>query len=280
MFKFLRKKIGIIGYGNMGQAIAAGIKSKYRVFVFDKEKTKIQAVSGIEAAVDIAYLIGQCQVIILAVKPQDFETALEQLKGSLKDRLIISIAAGIPTGYIENIIKEARVIRAMPNIAVKIAQGESGLAKGAYATNGDLAFVRELFGLLGKVWEVSEEKIDGITAISGSGPAYIFYDMEINGLNPLNISSEIKNGYIRRLAEAAVAVGFNEKMGADLAVSTAVSSIALAAQTAQAPAVLRKMVTSPGGTTEAAIKTIIDGGSWAQAAIAAKKRAQELSRKG
>lgn len=279
MFKFLRKKIGIIGFGNMGSAIAEGIKDKYAVCVFDKDKDKISVLKNITTAGNPVDLARQSEIIILAVKPQDFDVLLNEIRDSLQNKLIVSIAAGITTGYIERILGEARVIRVMPNIAVKIAKGETGICKGRYAKDKDLFSAKKIFNILGKVWELKEEMIDSVTAISGSGPAYIFYDMEIKNIDPLRIPAGLENEYIVKLKCAAVAVGFDPEIAADFSASTTASSISLLAQTGNSPAELRKMITSPGGTTEAALKVITNGGSWSEAALAAKRRAQELSKK-
>ncbi len=279
MFNFLRKKIGIIGFGNMGEAIAESIKDKYAVSVFDKDKNKINALKNIAAADNPAELVKQSEIIILAVKPQDFDALLNEIKGLVGNKLIISIAAGITTGYIEKILGETRVVRVMPNIAVKIAKGQTGICKGRYAKNKDLFLATKIFKIVGKVWELKEEMIDSITAISGSGPAYIFYDLEIKNIDPLKIPEELKKEYIRRLADAAIAVGFEPEIASYLSIDTAVSSVGLLEQTGNSPSQLRKMITSPGGTTEAALKVITNGGSWSEAALAAKQRAQELSKK-
>ncbi|MBU0547489.1 MAG: pyrroline-5-carboxylate reductase [Candidatus Omnitrophica bacterium] len=278
----VKKRLGIIGFGNMGSSIAFGARSLFEVSVFDKDKQKLvkQANNrGLKTEMLATDLINSSDVIILAVKPQDFDILLNEIKPFIQGKLILSIAAGITTGYIEMILKEARVVRAMPNIAVKISAAETSLAKGKYAKEEDLNFAKELFGLLGKVWVVKEEMIDSATAISGSGPAYIFYDMEINKLDSSKIKIERKNEYIQRLKQAALDVGFGPKMALDLAINTIASSIQLLVQTGSSPMELRKMITSAGGTTEAALEVLSRNGSWSEAALAAKKRAQELSRK-
>lgn len=277
-----KKRLGIIGFGNMGSSIAFGARSLFEVSVFDKDKQKLpkQANSqGLKAEALVVDLIKNSDVMILAVKPQDFDILLNEIKPLIQGKLILSIAAGITTGYIEKILEKARVIRAMPNIAVKILAAQTTLVKGKYAKEEDLDFAKELFGLLGKVWVVEEEMIDSATAISGSGPAYIFYDMETSKLDPLKITVERKNEYIQRLKKAALDVGFDSKMALDLAISITASSIQLLAQTGNSPLELRKMITSTGGTTEAALKVLSSNGSWSDAALAAKKHAQELSKK-
>jgi len=274
----MKKKLGVIGFGNMGSSIALGARALFEVSVFDKDKQKLISNSGLKTEVSVADLVNNSDVLVLAVKPQDFDVLLNEIKPFIRDKLAISIAAGITTGYIEKILDGARVIRVMPNMAVKIQAAETGLAMGRHANDEDLNFAKELFGLLGKVWLVKEEMIDSVTAISGSGPAYIFYDIEINKLDPLKIPVERKNEYVQKLKQAAFEVGFDPKMALELAVSTTASSIQLLAQTGSSPMELRKMITSSGGTTEAALKVLSINGSWPEAALAARKRAQELSK--
>ncbi len=254
----------------------------FEVSIFDKDKQKLPNQPGSRVLKNeslLTDLVNSSDIIMLAVKPQDFDALLDEIKPFVQGKLIVSIAAGITTGYIEKALKEARVIRAMPNMAVKIQAAETGLAKGEYAKEDDLDLAKELFGLLGKVWVVKEDMMDAVTAISGSGPAYIFYDMEISKLDPLKIPVERKNEYVQRLKLAALEVGFDSKMALDLAISTTASSIQLLIQTGSSPEGLRKMITSAGGTTEAALKVLSKNGSWPEAAQAAKKRAQELSRR-
>ncbi len=276
MFNFLRKKIGIIGYGFMGAAIAEGLKDKYAVCVFDKDENKITALKNITFVNNIAEIVKRSEVIILAVKPQDFDTLLNEIKIFIQNELIISIAAGIPTGYIERILGAVKVVRCMPNIAVKIAEGETSICKGRYAKEGDMFFVKKIFTILGKVWELKEDLIDSVTAISGSGPAYILYDMEINQLDPSRIPITFERMWIKNLKDAAIEVGIDLKIAFDLATSTTASTVHLAKQTGNSPAQLRKMITYVGGTTEAALKVITNGGTWSEAAVAAKNRAEEL----
>jgi pyrroline-5-carboxylate reductase len=277
MFNFFSKKIGIVGFGNMGQSIAERINARYKVCVFEKDRAKTKALIGMSVAEDIDQLLKRSQVIILAIKPQDFDIVLEQIKTSLKNKLVISIAAGITTDYIQKTLGKARVVRVMPNIAVKAGQSTTAICKGAYARAGDLKFSSALFKCLGLVFLLPENMMDAATAISGSGPAYIFYDMEINRRDPAHIPEEVIEEYIKRLTEAALAVGLEQAQ--DFALSTTRSSISLAAQKTATLEQLRQMVTSPGGTTEAALKVIFSGGSWVQAAVAAKERAGQLSKK-
>ncbi|MFH0826666.1 MAG: pyrroline-5-carboxylate reductase [Candidatus Omnitrophota bacterium] len=273
------KRIGIIGCGNMGAAIAERIKSKYPVTVFDKDKDKSIHLSGISVAVDSVDLAKKADTLILAVKPQDFDAVLNEVKDRLKDKLVISIAAGITTGYIEKILGEVKVVRVMPNICAKIGESQTILCKGRFAEKKDLDFAKKLFDGIGKTWLMKEEMMDSATAIAGSGPAYIYYDMEINKYDYSNFPNQVRQDYIKRLTEAAKNVGFDSQSALELAENTTLSSLKLTAFSGSPPSELRRQVTSPGGTTEVAIKILMQGGSWAEAALAAKKRAEELSKK-
>ncbi len=275
----MNRAVGIIGCGNMGSTIAQQLKAKHQIWVFDKDKNKTKNLPGIKVADNSVDLVNKVDTVIVAVKPQDFDTVLGEIKDFVNDKLIISIAAGITTGYIEKFLGEVSVVRVMPNIGAKIGKAESSLCKGRNASDEALDLARGLFNCIGKTWVMKEEMLDAVTAISGSGPAYIYYDMEIRKIDPLSVPEEIKQEYIKRLTEAAERVGFDAQTAMDLAVSTTGSSLKLTAVTGIPPAELRKQVTSRGGTTEAALRILAEGGSWEQAAQAAKKRAEELSKK-
>ena len=275
-----QKTLGLIGFGNMGAAIAQQISSKYQLYIYDKDKNKTNGLSGIRVSESITGLIKQVEIGLLAVKPQDFDFVLNEIKNGLKNQLIISIAAGISTGYIQKALGEVRVVRAMPNIGVKIGESVTCLCAGRFAAIDDLACAQELFGYLGKVKEIKEDLMNASTAISGSGPGYIFDYFESEAIAGNAITGEVKENIIQRLASAAKAVGFNEEEAQFLAVNTSDTSIDLIKKTGLSPSELRKQVTSKGGTTEAAIEVIRRGGSWIEAAKAAVARAKELSKEG
>lgn len=269
--------IGILGFGNMGSAISAQLRSKYEVWVFDKDRNKTLN-SQVNVADSIGSLLGKTQVLILAVKPQDFDSVLREFKGCIKDTLIVSIAAGISTAYIEKILGKVRVIRAMPNIGVKIGASVTCLSKGTFASDSDLDIVQELFYYLGTMRVIDESMINAATAISGSGPAYIFDFMEKNNLKPVDMPEHTRHDLMKRLERAAESVGFCREEAAFLAVNTTSASLLLVTSTRLSPAELKKQVTSKGGTTEAGLAALEMTGSWEDAAKAALKRAEELSK--
>lgn len=266
------KTIGIIGCGNMGEALLKGLShvveksAKLMVSESDlKRRDYIQTTYKIITAPDNHYLFKYSDAVVIAVKPQDFDSLLkEDICCDLSsDKLLISIAAGITTKYIESIVgNEVRVIRAMPNMPARIGEGITGICAGASATAADMELAGDIFGTIGGVVEVMEKMMDAVTAISGSGPAYFFYLVE-------------------SLIESARALGFDDRTARELVEKTALGSMKLLIASKEDPAGLRRKVTSKGGTTEAAIKvfeskkvrSIIK-----DAAKAACKRSKELSK--
>jgi pyrroline-5-carboxylate reductase len=262
----------------MGKAIAEQLKSEYQLYVFDKDKAKTDNLKDICVTGNILDLVKRVDAIILAVKPQDFDGVLEEIKSCVLDKLIISIAAGIKTAYIEKRLGAVRVIRAMPNIGIKIGQSQTFLCLGSFALDSDLEFTEQLFSRLGTTWKVKEAMVNPATAISASGPAYIYYDIELNSLNAGDISEKKKQEYINQLREAALALGFNANDAGKLAISVVNTSLNLIKETELAPSELRKQITSKAGTTEAALRVLEQRGSWTEAALAALRRAEELSK--
>ncbi len=277
-----RKNIGILGYGTMGSTIAQNLasqKNEFNIHIFDKDKNKLVKHPQINIAKDSRDLLEKSDTIILAVKPQDFGHVLKEIKGRANSKLIISIAAGISTKHIENILGTSRVIRVMPSLGAKIAESVTCLCKGAFATDEDLGLAQELFYYLGTTRIIDEGMMNAATAISGSGPAYIFYFIENSSLDPENIPEHARHDMMRRLEKAAEELGFPIEDAAFLAANTTNASISLLHKTKLPAQELRKQVTSKGGTTEAALVVLTKGGSWEEAARAALKRAEELSRR-
>jgi pyrroline-5-carboxylate reductase len=267
------RKIGIIGCGNMGEAIFGGLsrvmEKSVNLMVSEMSaarRDEIQKRYKVIVEIDNNYLVKYSDVIILAVKPQDLESVLRQevCCGVSRSKLLVSIAAGIPTGYIERIVgKDVPVVRAMPNMPAVIGKAMTALCPGSAASKEDMKLAKEIFSAVGDVIEVEEKLMDAVTAISGSGPAYFFY-------------------LIEALAEAAEKLGFDDKTASELSMKTAIGSSELLDNIGGDPASLRKKVTSKGGTTEAAlkifdtkkVKKIIE-----EAARAACKRSKELSKR-
>ena len=274
----MNEKIGIIGYGNMGSAIAQGLKKDYRIFVFDKDRNKTDNITGITVCDGIPELVTNAEILILAVKPQDFEYVLKEIRAQAKNKLVISIAAGISTKHIEKILGNVRVIRVMPNIGAKIGESVSCICKGSFATENDLSFANESFNYIGFTKDVPEEMMDAATAISGSGPGYIFDFIDKNSLDSNNIPEHARHDIMKRLERAAEAVGFSHEDAAFLSANTANSCINMLKIIKLPARDLKKQVVSKGGTTEAGLLVLEKGGTWEEAALAALNRAKELSK--
>ena len=259
-------KIGIIGGGNMGTAIINGIRKKYAVSVCEKDPKRaadLKKKLKVKVA-DLEKVVTSSSAIILAVKPQDFDQILSEIHPCIKkDQLVISIAAGITTIYIEKRLGgQIRVIRTMPNLPAQISQGMTGLCKGKHAIRADLNLACKIFDQIGKTVVVEEKWLDAITAVSGSGPAYVFL-------------------FVECFQRAAQALGFNEEEAQALVMQTLMGSLNLLKQQNQGAGVLRARVTSKGGTTQAAMDVFFKHnieGIFKEALWAAKRRAQELSK--
>ncbi|MEQ1839328.1 MAG: pyrroline-5-carboxylate reductase [Verrucomicrobiales bacterium] len=260
--------LGVIGCGKMGKAlvggiIGAGICQADEVTVYDTYAASAQDMAtdlGVTVASGNAELVTRSDVVLLCVKPQGFIEMLAGL-GESRDKLLISIAAGIRLSAIEaGSGHRHRIVRVMPNTPALIGRGASAFALGSAATEGDAALTESLLGAVGYVCRVSEDDLDAVTALSGSGPAYFFLMIEAL------IASGIKQGLSPEIAR-------------DLAVHTAAGAAELVLATGESPAQLRENVTSPNGTTYAALQSFRSNGFESivgQAVAAAADRSREL----
>jgi len=270
-------KVGIIGYGNMGRAIAERISDKYAVCVFDKDKNKISGLKNISVAIEAAHLVEASEIIILAVKPQDFDALLIEIKPFLQDKLVITIAAGVTTSYLRNRLGEKiRIVRVMPNMPAQIGRGVSVLFKGDNTAQGDLNLAWQLtfdiFSNLGTVLVVDkEEMINAATAVSGSGPAFFCYYIKEK-----ENAASLRLEFIKMLADAAVSLGFDRREAEFLSEGTVDGMMAMLVQRNLTCREIIKMVASKGGTTQAGLEVLEAGGSVNEAVKMAYKRAGEL----
>ncbi len=281
----MKKKIGIIGFGNMGMVIGERLKQdidSYEVYVYDQDSKKTDQVSGIHVASSAIDLADKVVALILAVKPQDFEVILKELKDHTQNALVISIAAGLRMDYVERLLGDARVIRVMPNMPARIGKGISCLCKGKHANTDDLLFATQLFSHLGETMIIPEYMMNSATAISGSGPGY-FYDLlskeNINIKNTDEVEHFGRDVFFPRLLEAAHGIGFNAEQAQVLSRATVEGSLAMLAVTGLFPQELLAQIVSKGGTTEAALKVLHKGVGLKDAVEAARMRAEELSRR-
>ena len=265
--------IGFIGGGNMAQALVegilkAGLVPPGDIIVSDISVSRLEFLEKscrVRIAADNAALAGTADVVILAVKPQQADGVLTEIAGRLKPgALVISIAAGITTGRILGVLGLVQVVRVMPNTPALVGQGASAMFS-ANASKENLALADKLFSSVGLVLTVPREDLmDAVTAVSGSGPAYFFLLME-------------------QLIEAGVRLGLSRQAATKLVIQTARGAAELAVSAAEkneTPTELRKKVTSPGGTTEAAIRVFEEHNFAAvvlHALTAACQRSKQLS---
>ncbi len=266
-------KIGVIGAGNMGQALVRGLveKSVYpqNISIFDVDKKKLDTVKK-EAHVKIAKSNRQCvslsDVVILAVKPHLIQEVIEEIASGLdKDTLVISIAAGVPISKIESYFKKpVSLIRVMPNMPALVGAGMSAFSLGKHATQKHRKIAEGILGAFGEIAQVPEKMLDLVTAVSGSGPAYFFLLTE-------------------KLIEAAYEMGMKVEVAKKIVYQTAFGSGKVIIQSQEDPEVLIERVASKGGTTEAALKVFQKQGLGKiiqDAVKAAYKRSKEISRGG
>lgn len=248
----------------MGSAIAKCSGRIYPTIGFDVDKRKCDKSRWlVKIAKDNRNLVSRGDVIILAIKPHEMGAVLEEIRDLLtKDKLIISIAAGISTRYIEKIVGKIPVVRVMPNIAILVKESASAICRGKYAKPSDEKIALKIFAEMGKVFKVLEEFMNAVTALSGSGPAYFF---------------EIINSFIK----AGIKLGLPKNMAKNLVFQTARGVVNMLEQVDNDPVALREMVTSKKGTTIEGLKIL-----WKnhlediliKAVSAANRRAVELAK--
>ncbi len=263
-------RIGIVGAGNMGRALALGLcasgsVAKGDVMASDVEAAQrkaMQEASGVEVTPSNEALSGFADILILAVKPQVMDAVLKDLAAhASKNTLLISIAAGITLARIEKYFPQNPVVRVMPNTPALVRHGMAALCAGKKAGQNHVDLACAILRAVGEVVIVPESSMDAVTAVSGSGPAYVYY-------------------FIEALVEGAKAQGLSPETAAKLVIETVAGSMDLLQQSKEAPEILRKRVTSPGGTTEAALKYLDEQKArdiWRDAIAAAAKRGKELS---
>ena len=266
-------KLGFIGAGNMATAMVKGLTGSRlytpdRLLASDPDKSKIKTLTesfGMKGISNNRILVQDSSIIILAVKPQVIRDVLEEIKEAIrKDHLVISIAAGIPIKIIHTIIgPDIPVIRVMPNTPALIQKGISALAPGKTATPEHVETAKIIFDAIGETVLVQEEMMDAVTALSGSGPGFLFRIMEC-------------------FVEAGKQIGFDDEISQRLVIQTFLGATQLAGVSGKTLSELRKMVTSPGGTTEAGLAVFEDRGLEAgirEVVKAAYQRGMELGKK-
>lgn len=268
----MNKKIAFLGAGNMAEAIIAGIvKSKLtapnNVMASDVRKDRLNYLHkkfGIKAAAGNVSAVKAANIIFLSVKPQSMEELLREIGHIIKpSQLVVTIAAGLTTNFIErSVSRGVAVVRVMPNLPLLAGEGAAGVCRGRNAKKSHAETVKKIFSASGVVVEVPEKNINAVTALSGSGPAYVFYLAEM-------------------LKSAGIEMGLPGDMSDNLARQTVFGAGKMLREKDIPASQMRKNVTSPGGTTEAAIKYLEQkhfSKIFIEAVKQAKKRAGELSK--
>lgn len=265
------RRILFIGAGNMAEALVRGLLNAgvcrpemMRVTDINEERLKhFSGAYGVEGSRDNAAEIANADLAVLAVKPQALRDVLAQIGGEIGEGvLVVSIAAGVSISAIEGALRKgARIIRVMPNFPTLVGRGAAAFARGSRATDADSDTVSALFGCVGIVVEVAEPLLDAITALSGSGPAYVFY-----------------------LVEAMLRAGAEMGLGSDtarkLTLATIEGSARMLSETGLDPRELTRRVASKGGTTEAALRVLREAGvldNIVRAILAARDQSRKLS---
>ena len=257
--KNLHKTIGFIGAGTMGEAmisalIQTGVIAASDITASDVSPDRLESLKrsyGIHVTEDNFALFSACDIVILAVKPHHVATILSGIAAAkgyriINRKLVISIAAGITISKIENCLyppldstsrSRLPIIRVMPNTPSLVLAGMSGMSPNGSATADDLATAGRILKAMGNVIEFKEADLDAVTAMSGSGPAYVFY-------------------YIESMIEAGIKSGLSPADASELVLTTIKGAVKLLEDRGDSPEHLRKLVTTPGGTTEAALKVL------------------------
>jgi pyrroline-5-carboxylate reductase len=263
--------IGIIGAGNMGEALTRGLLRSNLVRPYEiiasarshKRTKSLEKTYGIHTTRDNLALTSSCNTVVLAVKPQEMKNVCTQIKDSTtKDHLLISIAAGVDFAMLRSLLgSKPRIIRVMPNLPSVIDAGISAIFCGPRMPERYRRFAHQIFQAVGDTVDVREEKLmDVITALSGTGPAYFFAMMEA-------------------LRNAGIKLGLTRQMADILTIRTAAGAAGMVSQTGLSPEELRRRVTSKKGTTWAAMKLMKRKNFWGtmeEAVRCAAKRAKAL----
>lgn len=242
------KKIAFIGAGAMAEAVVAGLVNtkfieKQQIYVSNKEnKERLKELHekyGVTGILDKTEVLKDADVIFLATKPYDMENAITEIKELIQEnQIVISVVAGLTTSFIEDTIgKSVPVIRSMPNTSATIGLSATAITKGTYATDDHVEIAKQIFQSVGTVSVVAEDDMHMVTALSGSGPAYVYYLVEA-------------------MEAVAKEVGFDGKVAKDLITQTIIGAGNMLQQSTEPASVLRENVTSPNGTTAAGLQAL------------------------
>jgi pyrroline-5-carboxylate reductase len=265
------RTIALLGAGKIGESLLAGLLSSGwrtpdEIVATGRREERVREVGerhGIRTTRSNAEAVSGAGIVVIAVKPQDFDVLMGEIGGLLSaDQVVLSIAAAVPTAAIERRIAEpVPVLRAMPNTPATVHEGIAGLCAGTHANAEHLAVGEEVLAHVGRVVLVPEMYMDAVTAVSGSGPAYFALLAEA-------------------MIEAGILLGLSREISTDLVVQTMLGTAKLLRDEEMHPVELREMVTSPGGTTIAAIRELEQAGvraAFLNAIQAAMQRGRDLA---
>ncbi|MDC3379431.1 pyrroline-5-carboxylate reductase [Planctomycetota bacterium] len=261
------KRLAVLGVGTIGEALIKGLSGRDDVSVdvigTVKRSESLERVRqlGVEATLDNRAAVAGRDVVVLAVKPQVMEALLTDLKGALEPKtLVISVAAGVRTGRMEELLGGQPVVRVMPNTPCVLGQGMSVLCGGTHASEEQLNLAQALFDMVGRTAVLDESLMDAVTGLSGSGPAYVYLVIE-------------------SLAEAGVKVGIPRDVSTLLAAQTVLGSAEMVLRMGAHPALLKDAVTTPAGCTVDGLMELEEGKlrvTLLKAVVRATERAREL----
>ncbi|HVD69803.1 MAG TPA: pyrroline-5-carboxylate reductase [Actinomycetota bacterium] len=268
------RRVAFLGGGKMAEALISGLirsggRTVDEIMVTNRREERAQELAGkygVTATLDNGEAVRWADVLVLMAKPQDTETLLSQIREHVTtDDTVISFAAGVRTSFVEKHLPDGvPVVRVMSNVPVMVDEAMSVISSGDIATDEHMAIAEELLSYVGRVLRLKEKHLDAVTATSGSGPAYFFLLAEA-------------------MIEACILLGLSRDVATELIIQTMLGSAKMLRDTGKHPVELREMVTSPGGTTIAAIRHLEEAGvraAFLNAIDAARQRSLELAQGG
>jgi len=265
------RRVAILGAGTIGESLLRGLlsggwrePSEIVATVRDEERAReLEEQHGVKVTLSNAEAVAGARLVVIAVKPQDFDVLLGEVGGLISpEQTVLSVAAAVPTAQIERHLSDGvPVLRAMPNTPATVHEGVAGLCAGAHAGDDHLAMADEVLSHVGRVVQIAEPYMDAVTAVSGSGPAYFALLAEA-------------------MIEAGILLGLSREVSTQLVIQTMFGTAKLLRDEEMHPVELREMVTSPGGTTIRAIRELERAGvraAFLNAIQAAMERSKELA---
>ncbi|MEC1290828.1 pyrroline-5-carboxylate reductase [Bacillus mojavensis] len=243
------KKIGFVGAGSMAEAmingfLQSGITKPENIYITNRSNeerlNELKEMYGVRPCRDKSEFFTQTDIVVLAFKPKDAAESIDSIRPYMKAQLVISVLAGLTIETIQHYFgRKLAVIRVMPNTSAAIRKSATGFSVSAEASQDDITAAKALLETIGEATLVEEQHLDAVTAIAGSGPAYLYH-------------------YIEAMEKAAQKVGLDEETAKKLILQTMAGATDMLLQSGKQPAQLRKEITSPGGTTEAGLRALTE----------------------